>query len=320
VIWLGEPVPLCWVGFDVKALLENMDNGAELLGRMPQSLFDARLFSDLAGAPTKNNKKTDTEMKWSAIVLAGSRGPSDPMARAYGVLHKCMIDIAGTPMIKRVVQSLRSVDAIDDVTVAIEKPELLEKALGRLNDDIGHVMPGKSASASALRAVENAKNFPMLITTGDHPLLTPEMIEYTLRESVKLNADITISVASKDVISASYPETKRTYFPLAKAKVSGCNLFTVHNENGLKLVQRWHALEQNRKKPYRLVAAFGIQSILSFVTGRLTLERAFDIVSKQLGTNIKPLLLPYAEAAIDVDKPSDKDIAELILQRRIAAE
>jgi hypothetical protein len=29
-----------------------------------------------------------------------------------------------------------------------------------------------------------------------------------------------------------------------------------------------------------------------------------------------PLILPFAEAAIDVDKPSDKELAEVILQRR----
>jgi GTP:adenosylcobinamide-phosphate guanylyltransferase len=304
----------------MKVVWENMELGLEQAGAVSVGFLDPLVFSGLRREAAINNVKPEIKMRWSAIVLAGSRGPSDPMAKAYGALHKCMIDIAGTPMIRRVVKSLRAVEAIDDVTVAIEVPDLLQQALGPLNDGVGHVMPGKSASASALRAVENTKNFPILITTGDHPLLTPDMIRYTLEESVKLGADITVGVASQDVIRASYPETKRTYFPLAKMRVSGCNLFTVHNERGLRLVQRWHALEQNRKKPYRLVVAFGLQSVVTFVTGRLTLQRAFEIVSAQLETNIKPLLLPFAEAAIDVDKPSDKDMAEMILQRRMAAE
>jgi GTP:adenosylcobinamide-phosphate guanylyltransferase len=276
--------------------------------------YGAMLGTVFSGSAAKSKSPV-----WSAIILAGSRGPSDPMAKAYGALHKCMIDVAGTPMLTRVVQALRGVNRIDDITIAIEDRKLLSDALGEMDRDVEHVQPGSSASASALRAVKSAKNFPILITTGDHPLLTPEMVRYTLEHSARLGADITVAVASQDVVSSAYPETKRTYFPLAKTRVSGCNLFTVHNENGLRLVERWHALEQNRKKPLKLITAFGLSSIFSFVTGRLTLDRAFEIASKQLGTHIKPLLLPFAEAAIDVDKPSDKDMAEMILRRRMLA-
>jgi GTP:adenosylcobinamide-phosphate guanylyltransferase len=296
----------------MKAFDQHDANGPQSSVGIAGSFLDAKLFEALMPSAHKTN--------WSAIVLAGSRGPNDPMTKAYGVLHKCLIDVAGQPMLRRVVQTLKNVSNIDDITVAMEDPKSMAHALGNLVDDVGHVMPGTSAASSALRAVEKTKNFPILITTGDHPLLTAEMVSYTLRESTKLNADITVAVAAQDVIAASYPETKRTYFPLANRRVSGCNLFTVHTERGLNLVKRWHALEQNRKRPYHLIAAFGLSSVFSFVTGRLTLDRAFEIASGKVDATIKPLLLPFAEAAIDVDKPSDKDMAEMILQRRMAAE
>ena len=39
-----------------------------------------------------------------ALVLAASRGNLDPLAQAGGVSHKCFIDIAGQPMLRRVVE------------------------------------------------------------------------------------------------------------------------------------------------------------------------------------------------------------------------
>jgi hypothetical protein len=98
--------------------------------------------------------------------------------------------------------------------------------------------------------------------------------------------------------------------------VSGCNLFAVQNAKGLRILERWKYLETVRKKPWRLVAAFGPLALLRFVTGRLSLQTAFQTISSRLGMEIKPVLMPFAEAAIDVDKPSDLELAESILKNR----
>ena len=55
---------------------------------------------------------------------------------------------------------------------------------------------------------------------------------------------------------------------------------------------------------------------IRFGLGTLTLDGAFRIVSNRLGLTAKPILLPFAEAAIDVDKPSDLELAEAILKLR----
>ena len=57
-------------------------------------------------------------------------------------------------------------------------------------------------------------------------------------------------------------------------------------------------------------------ALLRFIAGSLSLDGVFVIVSKRLGLTAKPILLPFAEAAIDVDKPSDLELAEAILRRR----
>ena len=46
--------------------------------------------------------------------------------------------------------------------------------------------------------------------------------------------------------------------------------------------------------------------------GLLTLDQAMRMASRRLGAGVAPVLMPQAEAAIDVDKPAD-----LALVRRI---
>jgi len=51
---------------------------------------------------------------------------------------------------------------------------------------------------------------------------------------------------------------------------------------------------------------------------RLTLAEAFGYVSERLNITAAPILIPIAEAAIDVDKPSDKALVERILSEGYA--
>jgi GTP:adenosylcobinamide-phosphate guanylyltransferase len=253
---------------------------------------------------------------WNAIILAASRGPADPIAQHYGLAHKCLLEVGGIPMLSRVVDALLASQRISEIHVSIESADIIAAALGSRVPMIRLSAPAHSAPASALAAARSIGVFPVVITTGDHALLTPEMVSYVCDSSCKLNADITVGLANRETILADYPETKRTYFRFRDLSVSGCNIYTVHSAKGLRLLELWSELEKNRKRPWRLALAFGPIALFNFALGRLSLGDAFDVISRKCDMVARPLILPYAEAAIDVDKPADKNLAEEILERR----
>ena len=252
---------------------------------------------------------------WTAIVLAAGRGPNDPMAKAYGVSHKCALPVNGVPMLRRVVGALRDSQSIASISVSIETAEVARQALGKTTNII-IVASENSAPLSAIVAIRKNPAFPVLITAADHALLTPEMVDYFCEQAELNGADFSAGLARAEIILAAYPQSIRTFFKFGKDRVSGCNLFAVRNEKGLRILEKWKYLEQVRKKPWRLVAAFGLLALLRYLLGTLSLDGVFRIVSKRLGFTTKPILLPFAEAAIDVDKPSDLELAEAILKRR----
>lgn len=253
--------------------------------------------------------------RWNAIILAAGRGPHDRLAKAYGVANKCAIEVAGKPMLARVVQALHESGSVASILVSIEDRAIAHAILG---NRAATIASAGSAPASVIAAVERgAITYPILITTADHALLTPAMVHHFCRSSERAAADFTAGLATAETVLAAYPKTIRTFFRLGKTRLAGCNLFALHNERGLKLLARWQHLERIRKNPWRLVAVFGVLPLLRFIVGTLDIDAALAIVSRKFGLQVKAVLMPFAEAAIDVDKPADKDLAELILAQRL---
>src|SRR5438046_2735603 len=251
-----------------------------------------------------------------ALILAAGRGPGDPMAKAYGVTHKCLVPIGGVPMLRRVVATLAQSPAIAEIEVSIEDRGIAQEALGELAVRCDDVPSRESAPRSAIAALARDASFPCLLTTGDHPLLTPEMVRHFLAKAARSQADLCAGLASRKIIEAAFPDAKRTYIRFADAEVSGCNLFALASPSAMAALDFWHHLEPVRKKPWRLASAFGVMPLLRFITHTLTLTEAFALASRKLGLTARPILMPFAEAAVDVDKPADKDLAERIIAAR----
>ena len=116
----------------------------------------------------------DRSGSWTALVLAGSRGPTDPVATHCGVRHKALAPVAGVPMVVRVLRSLAASPQIGRIVLCVEAPDLLEELpeaaalseAGRLSTVPADGSPSLSvraalrslASPYPLRAIESAVN------------------------------------------------------------------------------------------------------------------------------------------------------------------
>jgi hypothetical protein len=78
----------------------------------------------------------------------------------------------------------------------------------------------------------------------------------------------------------------------------------------------WRGIEQQRKKARAVLGAFGGGLALMIGLRLLTLDQAIARVGRRLGLAARAVVLPFAEACIDVDKPSDHAMVETILRAR----
>jgi GTP:adenosylcobinamide-phosphate guanylyltransferase len=259
--------------------------------------------------------------RFTALVLAGSRGPDDPIARAAGVASKCLVLVAGVPMAVRVVETLAACPSIGRIALALEAPALLDQlpALAPLIA-AGRCMALATAATPSL-SVQRALNelpdpLPLLVTTGDHPLLTPEMVEHFCAAARATGADLVVGLTASTAIRTAYPDAQRTYLRFRDERYSGANLYALLGPDARRVIAFWRRVEQERKRPWRLVRAFGWRPLLAYLLGRVTLQDAMARASGIIGARIAAVVMPYAEAAIDVDKPADLALAETILALR----
>ena len=256
----------------------------------------------------------------NALILAGSRGPDDPMARAAGVRHKTLLPIHGEPMLLRVARTLLEHPRVTNVHVSIEDEDVLRSApaLARLVEQgrLHRIATGASPAASCALAIEAiGVTQPLLITTGDHPLLSSAMIDGLLALSPE-ECDLAVAVVPAEIVAARYPGSIRTFYRLGSRRYSGCNLFLARRPKAALVARYWRRLEQFRKRPLRLILEVGPLALIGILLGLVDLEGACRILSRRTGAAIRPVMLQIPEAAIDVDKPEDWRLVEEILKRR----
>lgn len=254
-----------------------------------------------------------------AIVLAGRRPGKDPLAVWAGAPFKAAIAIDGRSMIERVCAALLSSAWIGDIYILAQEPEALRPALGPLRDQsrLHFVTTAASISDGLISALsEGGLALPVLVTTADHPLLTPAIIEQFLARSKPPLADATVALVEKKTLLRRYPGNKRTWLKFSDGWYTGANLFCFKSRACLDALRFWRTIEQDRKKGWKLAAAFGPVVLIQFLLRRLTLQRAFLKAGRVIGCDVAAVVLDHPEAAIDVDKPDDHRLAEIILKAR----
>lgn len=257
----------------------------------------------------------------SALVLAGRRdGSVDALAAAHGVADKCLVPVLGTPCIEYVLQALAAAPEIGNVVVSINDPAILDglptadrlAAEGRLTA----VKAEHNLAESVLVAAKHMQ-FPVLVTTADNVLMTPESIALMIAGAA--DADAAAAFARKADILAAHPEGQRRFYEFADDGYSNCNTYWIARPEVLRVVEIFREGGQFAKNPPRVIAAFGLVNTLLFRQGWLSLESALRRVSRRMKLRLVPVVMSDGSYAIDVDNERTHRCASEIMARRLQA-
>ncbi|MCC2981548.1 NTP transferase domain-containing protein [Sphingomonas sp. IC4-52] len=237
----------------------------------------------------------------AAVVLAGSRGGTDPVAQHAGVSDKALIELGSETMLARVLRALRDA-GVADVAVAANGPAVAEEAQ-RHGARMLPAAAGPSASTAEALAALGA---PLLVTTGDHALLRPEWVRSFVAD-VPAGTDVAVLLARQESVERAAPGSRRTYLRFADGHWSGCNLFLLATPQAEAAVRLWQAVERDRKRPWRIVGRLGPGLLLRYLMGRLSLSEAIAALGRRAGVVATVVECRDGLAAVDVDKPSDLD-------------
>lgn len=247
---------------------------------------------------------------FTAIVLAADRETANPVAEAAGVRCKSLAPINGIPMILRVLETLSSSNKVENKLLCGPPRDILDQE-PELND---YVTSGKTAwvenqATPSLSAYDAMKSLPqdsaILLTTSDHALLTPKIVDYFCHEAQGSGCDVVVALARHETVMAAYPETSRTAYRFKDGGYCSCNLFAFLSQRARAVPNFWCRVEEQRKSPLRVVSVLGWGTVFRYLLRSLTLAEAVDRISDRLGCKIGIVVMPYPEAAIDVDSAED---------------
>lgn len=245
----------------------------------------------------------------TAVVVAGS--PNNGALRACSpAAFEALIPIRGRPMVRYVVDALLGTPGIREVLV-VGPPEL------------GGAVPGARVVPARAGIMENVlagldaagSSDPVLVATGDIPLLTPEAVADFLERCREPQADLYYPVIRRSVVEGRYPGVRRTYVRLREGSFTGGNLFLVYPTAARKVADLAERLLLYRKQPWRMGGMIGLALPVKYLLGRLTLREAQERVCRMLGVRGAVVISPYPEIGVDVDRPADLALVSEILSR-----
>ena len=261
-------------------------------------------------------------MSGSILILAGRRpGAVDALAEARGVGDKCLVSVAGRPMIAHVLESA-AVTPAGRIFVSTHHGELLDDLADPIVERLGDrlvVVPASDNLADSVLGVAGRAEFPLFITTADNCLLTAATIAEIGAEAARLGTGAGVALARREDVLAVHPEGQRRFYEFSDVAVSNCNAYWIGDRGALAAAEAFRGGGQFVKKPIRVMQAFGLLNLLRFRFGLGPIHHIFQRISRRLKVDIAPLLISDGATAIDVDNERSLRVTEMLLEKRRAA-
>lgn len=254
------------------------------------------------------------------IVLAGRDArEADPLARRFGMSHRCLIPLAGRPLIAHVLQIAALHPAVESLAVSVEREafdglfDVLSQIPGR---GIVKLVEARENLVDSVVAAAEGWEGPLLITTADHALLSAASIDAMLEALDDSQAQVALAMATRASVLAVNPDREVRFHEFADDAYASCNLYAVGGREALDAAEVFRGGGRFAGNAWRVLRAFGLVNLILLRLRAVTLAGAIARVSTRRGLRIVPVVLEDGSQAIDVDDERSHSVVEDLLRQR----
>jgi len=262
------------------------------------------------------------ETQATALIMAGKRsGVLDLLAADAGVAQKCAVPVNGVPMIERVVKQVAACDRVGAIRIVAHEPDeiaALPSVAALVEEGRLTFAEGKFNLVDSVFSGAEGADFPLLITTADNCLVTPEGYAEFIDKCLAGEAGAAAGFARKEDVQAADPAGQRNFYRFKDGGFSNCNMYWLESAKALGAAEVMREGGQFVKFPRRIIKAFGFMNLIRFRLGTCSKEKLFAQISRRLGIKLVPIELSDGHYAIDVDNQRTYDVTTRILKRREA--
>ncbi|MDD4168993.1 MAG: NTP transferase domain-containing protein [Desulfotomaculaceae bacterium] len=241
-----------------------------------------------------------------AVVLAGSLN-NGPLRECSPARYEALIQIGSKVMVEYVVEALLKARQIRRVLVVGPVEELshiLTDARIQLIGTAGDIMENIEAGLNQLTG-ENR----VLLVTSDIPMLTTRSVDNFIELCGDMSSDLYYPIIPRQIVEDHFAFTRRTYVALKDGVYTGGNLFLFNPLVLKKCVQKGQMIIKQRKSPLGLCRLVGLPFLIKYLLHLLTIKDVQKKASEMMGIRGEVIISHCPEVGVDVDKPSDLEIA-----------
>lgn len=215
-------------------------------------------------------------------------------------------------MVTRVLQTLRTVPEIEQITVVAPIGALEDSGLALA--DVRRSSGDKIIESVQRGLSETDPDAMMLLATSDAPLLSTDSLREFATTLASIDADLVYSIAERKAHEQRYPGVPHTWARMRGGVYCGGAVFGMRPRVLSALTRFLDELAAARKSPLRLARAFGWDVVLRFALGMLPISAAEARASALLGYRVRAVV-SAPDLAFNVDRKSDLALAERYLER-----
>lgn len=239
-----------------------------------------------------------------AILLAGGiTTASDPLFEYTGNRLKALLPIGHKPMVQWVLDALNEAETIEGIHIIgfHQRGNLTSRKPITFTEDTGGLLENIKAGFKRVQAV-NPMATHAVITSSDIPMINGEIVDWRVNSAMAQILDYDFAVVERFVMEKRFPGSNRSYLRLAGTEICAADI-NVFRIQAIENEEFWQRIISLRKRPLAQARFIGFNVLLRILARRLTLNSAEQIVSDRLGLRGKVRFSPYAEVAMDIDKP-----------------
>ncbi len=250
-------------------------------------------------------------MQYDAVILAGGANSSE-LKKIAPYDNEALIIIGKYPMIYYVYNALRRSPRVRNIVIS-GPADALRNIFAR-EENLYFVEGGKNVMESLAYAAgflrEKGTTERLLVLPTDIPFITTAAIDDFTEQCHNYEADFFYAITTKQVNELKFPGVVRTYVKLKDGVFTGGNLFLLRSDIIEQVLEKAIQIVERRKNPLAIAGLFGFGLMWRYLTGQLSIDMAEKRFLKVLGIKGKAIISPYAEVGVDIDKPSDLEIAQ----------
>ena len=216
-------------------------------------------------------------------------------------------------MISRVVSAFHRSRQVDQIVV-VGSENL--KSLPMMEHVRKRIFTGLNVIQNLLHAVtyvkhrlyeSRSKHNGYIVSFCDAVFLTPELINDTLAEIARHDADVILHYVDKSSFVQEGLPSERTWLPVSGLQLTGSTIYYMRSwTRVMKAMPVLFQLRKYRKQPEKMFEIIGCQP-------DRPVDEIADRLSQRLGVKLKICISPHARLGMDVDKPVDLELATRLL-------